>query len=43
VEILRAHPQLPVQALLSLILAAVQEFSGASQADDLTLLIAQAC
>jgi sigma-B regulation protein RsbU (phosphoserine phosphatase) len=43
VEILRAHPQLPVQALLSLILAAVQEFSGASQADDLTLLIARAC
>jgi len=42
-EILRSHPQVPVKALLSLILAAVQEFSGASQADDLTLLIAQAC
>jgi phosphoserine phosphatase RsbU/P len=41
-EILRSHPQLPVEALLSLILAAVQEFSGANQADDLTLLIAQA-
>jgi phosphoserine phosphatase RsbU/P len=41
-EILRSHSQLPVKALLSLILAAVQEFSGASQADDLTLLIAQA-
>jgi sigma-B regulation protein RsbU (phosphoserine phosphatase) len=41
-EILRSHPQLPVEALLSLILAAIQEFSGANQADDLTLLIAQA-
>ena len=41
-EILRSHPQLPVEALLSLILAAVQEFSGANQADDLTLVIAQA-
>jgi sigma-B regulation protein RsbU (phosphoserine phosphatase) len=41
-EILRSHPQVLVKALLSLILAAVQEFSGANQADDLTLLIAQA-
>jgi serine phosphatase RsbU (regulator of sigma subunit) len=41
-EILRSHPQVLVEALLSLILAAVQEFSGANQADDLTLLIAQA-
>jgi serine phosphatase RsbU (regulator of sigma subunit) len=41
-EILRSHPQVLVDALLSLILAAVQEFSGANQADDLTLLIAQA-
>jgi len=41
-EILRSHPQLPVKALLSLILAAVQKFSGANQADDLTLVIAQA-
>ena len=41
-EILRSHSQLPVEALLSLILAAVQKFSGANQADDLTLLIAQA-
>ena len=41
-EILRSHPQLPVEALLSLVLAAVQKFSGANLADDLTLLIAQA-
>jgi len=41
-EILRSHRRVPVQALLSLILAAVQEFSGANQADDLTLLIAKA-
>jgi serine phosphatase RsbU (regulator of sigma subunit) len=41
-EILRSHSQLPVEALLSLIVAGVQEFSGASQADDLTLLIGQA-
>ena len=41
-EILRSHPQVSVNELLSLILAAVQEFSGASQADDLTLVIAQA-
>ena len=41
-EILRSHRQAPVKELLSLILAAVQEFSGASQADDLTLVIAQA-
>jgi phosphoserine phosphatase RsbU/P len=41
-EILRSHSQLPVEALLSLVVAGVQEFSGASQADDLTLLIGQA-
>ena len=41
-EILRSHSRGPVEALLSLILAAVQEFSGANQADDLTLLIAKA-
>ena len=41
-EILRSNAQLPVEALLSLIVAGVQEFSGASQADDLTLLVAQA-
>jgi len=42
VEILRSHRQAPVKELLALILAAVQEFGGASQADDLTLVIAQA-
>ncbi len=41
-NILRAHPKLPVKEMLSTILAEVQEFSGASQADDLTLVIARA-
>jgi sigma-B regulation protein RsbU (phosphoserine phosphatase) len=41
VEVLRSHPRVPVGELLSFILAAVQEFSDSSQADDLTVLIAQ--
>jgi sigma-B regulation protein RsbU (phosphoserine phosphatase) len=41
-EIVRAHSQLPVKELLSRILGEVQHFSGASQADDLTLVIARA-
>jgi len=41
-KIVRAHPRLPVKELLSMILDEVQRFSGASQADDLTLVIARA-
>jgi len=40
-EIVRSHPQLPVKEMLSVILDEVQQFSGASQADDLTLVIAR--
>ena len=40
-KIVRAHPQLPVKEMLSMILDEVQNFSGASQADDLTLVIAR--
>jgi phosphoserine phosphatase RsbU/P len=42
IEIVRAHQQLPVKDILSSILNEVQRFSGASQADDLTLVIARA-
>jgi sigma-B regulation protein RsbU (phosphoserine phosphatase) len=42
-EILRANQQQPVKEILSVILNEVQQFSGASQADDLTLVIARAC
>ena len=42
-KIVRAHKQVEVKETLSAILAEVQEFSGASQADDLTLVIARAC
>jgi sigma-B regulation protein RsbU (phosphoserine phosphatase) len=41
-KIVRAHPKLPVKEMLSVILDEVQQFSGASQADDLTLVIARA-
>ena len=41
-EIVRSHQQLPVKKMLSAILNEVQQFSGASQADDLTLVIARA-
>jgi len=41
-EIFRSHRREPVNTLLACILEAVQKFSGASQADDLTLFIAQA-
>ena len=41
-EIVRAHQQQPVKEILSAILDEVQQFSGASQADDLTLVIARA-
>ena len=41
-KIVRAHPKLPVKEILSMILDDVQRFSGASQADDLTLVIARA-
>jgi phosphoserine phosphatase RsbU/P len=41
-EILRTHQQQPVKEMLSVILNEVQQFSGASQADDLTLVIARA-
>jgi sigma-B regulation protein RsbU (phosphoserine phosphatase) len=40
-RIVCAHPQLPVKEMLSMILDEVQQFSGASQADDLTLVIAR--
>jgi len=40
-DIVRAHPQANVNEMLSSILAEVQQFSGASQADDLTLVIAR--
>jgi sigma-B regulation protein RsbU (phosphoserine phosphatase) len=42
IEILRAHRQKPVHEMLAAILNEVQQFSGASQADDLTLVIARA-
>ena len=42
VDIVRAHQQLPVKDMLSVILNEVQHFSGASLADDLTLVIARA-
>ncbi len=41
-EVVRSHPHAPVNEMLSAILAEVQHFSGASQADDLTLVIARA-
>jgi serine phosphatase RsbU (regulator of sigma subunit) len=41
-EIFRSHHREPVNGLLARILDAVQKFSGASQADDLTLFIAKA-
>jgi sigma-B regulation protein RsbU (phosphoserine phosphatase) len=41
VEIVRAHQQRPVKEMLSVILHEVQQFSGACQADDLTLVIAR--
>ena len=41
-KIVRAHKKVEVQEMLSAILADVQQFSGASQADDLTLVIARA-
>jgi serine phosphatase RsbU (regulator of sigma subunit) len=41
-NIVRAHPKIPVKEILSMILNEVQRFSGASQADDLTLVIARA-
>ncbi len=41
-EMFRSHHREPVNALLARILDAVQKFSGASQADDLTLFIAKA-
>jgi phosphoserine phosphatase RsbU/P len=40
-EIVRAHSHVQVKEMLSAILAEVQQFSGASQADDLTLVIAR--
>jgi serine phosphatase RsbU (regulator of sigma subunit) len=42
-EVMRSHPKAQVNEMLSAILAAVQQFSGASQADDLTLVIARSC
>jgi len=41
-KIVGAHPKLPVKEILTMILNEVQRFSGASQADDLTLVIARA-
>jgi len=41
-KIVRAQPQLPVKEMLAVILDEVEQFSGASQADDLTLVIARA-
>jgi sigma-B regulation protein RsbU (phosphoserine phosphatase) len=41
-EIVHAHKKVEVREMLSAILAEVQQFSGASQADDLTLVIARA-
>jgi phosphoserine phosphatase RsbU/P len=42
-NIVRSHPQARVKEMLSAILAEVQQFSGAGQADDLTLVIARGC
>jgi sigma-B regulation protein RsbU (phosphoserine phosphatase) len=42
-NIVRSHPQAQVNEMLSAILAEVQQFTGASQADDLTLVIARGC
>src|SRR5260221_8826721 len=42
VEIVRAHQKQPVKDILSVILNEVQQFSGVSQADHLTLVIARA-
>jgi serine phosphatase RsbU (regulator of sigma subunit) len=42
-SIVRSHPQAQVNEMLSAILAEVQQFTGASQADDLTLVIARGC
>jgi sigma-B regulation protein RsbU (phosphoserine phosphatase) len=42
-EIMRSRPQVDVKETLSAILDGVQQFSGASQADDLTLVIARSC
>jgi serine phosphatase RsbU (regulator of sigma subunit) len=41
-EIVSAHKKMEVKGMLSAILAEVQQFSGTSQADDLTLVIARA-
>lgn len=40
-EVVRSNPHAPVDEMLSAILAEVQRFSGACQADDLTLVIAR--
>jgi sigma-B regulation protein RsbU (phosphoserine phosphatase) len=42
-EIMKSRPQVGVKETLSAILDGVQQFSGASQADDLTLVIARSC
>ncbi|HET7106621.1 MAG TPA: SpoIIE family protein phosphatase [Candidatus Acidoferrum sp.] len=41
IKVVRAHPQAQVTETLSAILAEVQRFSGACQADDLTLVVAR--
>jgi serine phosphatase RsbU (regulator of sigma subunit)/catechol 2,3-dioxygenase-like lactoylglutathione lyase family enzyme len=41
IEVLRRHGELPAQALLSLIVEAVRQFSSKEQHDDITLIIAK--
>ena len=41
VELIRENRGLPVNELLAVIQAKVQEFSGATQADDITLIVAR--
>jgi phosphoserine phosphatase RsbU/P len=40
-EVLRQNSRLPVDELLAVIQASVQEFSGSTQADDITLIVAR--
>ena len=40
-ETLRRHPHLPVEPLLETVAAAVRQFSGSQQQDDITLVIAR--
>jgi sigma-B regulation protein RsbU (phosphoserine phosphatase) len=41
IQIIQANPGLPVNELLAVIQATVQEFSGPTQADDITMVVAR--